>query len=247
MTVNAPRAQYRSIARTHVGHVRAQNEDRYVDRPDIGLWAIADGMGGPGGGDVAADTLEQFLTHVPRAASGKQLLIDVRTAIMGANRILIDRALKSQNGAMFGSTIVALLTHQDFYICLWAGDSRAYLLRNNILKRVTTDHSVVQEMIDSGKLSPEQARTHVRANIITRAVGVTDELDLDMEHGRLQPGDVFLLCSDGLTGMVDDQEIQTVLRASTLDVAGDWLLDTVLDRGARDNVTFVLIEVQSLK
>jgi serine/threonine protein phosphatase PrpC len=247
VTLSVPRAKYNSVARTHIGHVRALNEDRYVDRPDIGLWAIADGMGGPGGGDVAADTLAQFLTQVPRAGSGKQLLVDVRTAIMGANRTLIERALKSQNGAMFGSTIVALLTHQDFYICLWAGDSRAYLLRNNKLKRITTDHSVVQEMVDSGKLSPEQARNHVRSNIITRAVGVTDDLDLGMEHGRLQAGDIFLLCSDGLTGMVEDQEIQTLLRASTPDMAGDWLLDTVLDRGARDNVTFVLIEVVSLK
>jgi serine/threonine protein phosphatase PrpC len=238
---------YRSIARTHVGHVRAQNEDRYVDRPDIGLWAIADGMGGPGGGDIAADTLAQFLTHVPRAGSGKQLLTDVRSAILGANRTLIERALKASNGAMFGSTIVSLLTYQDFYICLWAGDSRAYLLRNNKLKRITTDHSVVQEMIDDGRLSPEQARTHARSNVITRAVGVADELDLDMEHGRLQPGDIFLLCSDGLTGMVEDREIESVLRASSPDVAGDWLLDTVLDRGARDNVTFVLVEVTSLK
>jgi serine/threonine protein phosphatase PrpC len=247
VTLSVPRTKYNSVARTHVGHVRALNEDRYVDRPDIGLWAIADGMGGPGGGDIAADTLAQFLTEVPRAGSGKQLLLDVRTAIMGANRMLIERALKSQNGAMFGSTIVALLTYQDFYICLWAGDSRAYLLRNNKLKRITTDHSVVQEMIDSGKLSPEQARNHVRSNVITRAVGVTDDLDLDMEHGRLQAGDIFLLCSDGLTGMVEDTEIQTLLRASTPDVAGDWLLDTVLDRGARDNVTFVLIDVLALK
>ncbi len=227
--------------------MRALNEDRYVDRPDIGLWAIADGMGGPGGGDIAADTLAQFLTQVPRGGSGKQMLTDVRTAIMGANRTLIARALKAHNGAMFGSTIVALLTHQDFYICMWAGDSRAYLLRNNVLKRITTDHSVVQEMIDSGKLSPEQARNHARSNVITRAVGVTDSLDLDMQHGRLQAGDIFLLCSDGLTGMVEDQEIQTVLRASTAEVAGDWLLDTVLDRGARDNVTFVLIEVLAVK
>jgi serine/threonine protein phosphatase PrpC len=240
-------AQYNSIARTHVGHVRALNEDRFVDRPDIGLWAIADGMGGPGGGDIAADTLAQFLTHVPGAGSGKQLLIDVRTAIMGANRTLIDRALKTQNGAMFGSTIVALLTYQDFYICLWAGDSRAYVLRNNKLKRITTDHSVVQEMIDSGKLSPEQARNHVRSNVITRAVGVSNDLDLAMEHGRLQAGDVFLLCSDGLTGMVRDVEIETVLRASEPQVAGDWLLDTVLDRGARDNVTFVLVDVLAVK
>jgi serine/threonine protein phosphatase PrpC len=247
MSVDVLHAQYRSFTRTHVGHVRAKNEDRFVDRPDMGLWAIADGMGGPGGGDIAAETLEQFLTHVPRAASGKQLLIDVRTAIMGANRTLIDKALKSKNGAMFGSTIVALLTHQDFYICLWAGDSRAYLLRNNKLKRITTDHSVVQEMIDSGKLSPEQARTHLRANVITRAVGVSDELDLDMQHGRLQAGDIFLLCSDGLTGMVEDEEIQTVLRASAPDVASDWLLDTVFDRGAKDNVTFILIEVQAVK
>jgi serine/threonine protein phosphatase PrpC len=247
VTAQIPRAQYRSLARTHVGHVRAHNEDRYVDRPDIGLWAIADGMGGPGGGDIAADTLAQFLTRVPRAGSGKQMLMDVRTAIHGANRTLIERALKSQNGAMFGSTIVALLTHQDFYICLWAGDSRAYVLRGGTLKRLTTDHSVVQEMIDAGTLSPEQARGHARSNVITRAVGVTDDLDLDMEHGRLQAGDIFLLCSDGLTGMVSDVEIETVLRASTPDVAGDWLLDTVLDRGARDNVTFVLVEVMGVK
>lgn len=232
---------FESAARTHVGKVRAHNEDNFVDRPVIGMWAVADGMGGHAAGDVASGLLAEALAGVDTVTSGFAFLDEVREAVMQVNRTLVARAAQLPPGSLIGSTVVILLAYGGHFACLWAGDSRAYLLRAGEFRRLSRDHSVVQELVDTGDLTPEEARSHRRSNVITRAVGVRPDLSIDMCEGVIEPEDTFLLCSDGLTAMLDDAEIAATLSPPTPDHAADSLIVQCLDRGARDNVTVVVI------
>lgn len=241
----AGRLRFRSVARTHVGAVRALNEDRVLERADARLWAVADGMGGHQAGDVASGLIVEALSAVGGRHSGYTFLNAVCDSLQTVNRDLLDRARALEAGATIGATVVVLLVHDDHYACVWAGDSRLYLARDGGLERITRDHSLVQEMIDSGDLSPEEAADHRQSHVVTRAVGAGDTLMLDVLHAVIHPGDVFLLCSDGLTGMVSDAEIARILRALPLDAAADGLLALSLDRGARDNVSLVLIAAEA--
>ncbi len=233
---------FHSLSCTHVGKVRTLNEDNYVDRPEAGLWAVADGMGGHDAGEVASGMLAHVLNNVHDRSTGYSFLDDVKSSIYEVNQKLIARADEA-DGAIIGSTVVVLLAYQGFFACLWAGDSRAYLLREFDLVRLSRDHSVVQEMIDSGQLTDEEAVNYGRSNVITRAVGVSADFELELNHGRILPGDRFLLCSDGLTGMVTDGEIRDVLLSYEPEKAAEWLLETTLERGAKDNVTFIIVTV----
>jgi serine/threonine protein phosphatase PrpC len=233
---------FTSVARTHVGCVRSLNEDNMVDRPEAGLWAVADGMGGHDAGEVASGMLANVLSHVHDRSTGYSFMDDVKSSIYDVNRQLIERAAEA-DGAIIGSTIVVLLAYQGFFACLWAGDSRIYLMRDFDFVRISRDHSVVQEMIDSGQLTADEAKDYGRSNVITRAVGVASDLELEMNHGKILPGDRFLLCSDGLTGMIEDEEIRDILMRYEPDTAADWLLETCLERGAKDNVTFIIVSV----
>lgn len=235
-----PPLRYASVAATHTG-ARALNEDRYLERPDVGLWTVADGMGGHQAGEVAAGMVVEALARVDRFGSGYHYLAAVQQQLQTVNTALIERAAATGPGALIGSTVVTLLVHEGHYACLWAGDSRAYLRRAGKLAQITQDHSLVREMVDAGALTPAQSRTHRRANVITRAVGVAPTLALDMLHAPVEAGDVFLLCSDGLTGVVEDVEIEAILRTGELEPAAEALMMLALERGARDNVTLVLI------
>lgn len=233
--------RFESAGRSDVGKVRALNEDRFVDRPQINLWAVADGMGGHQAGEVASGMLADALMTVETFDSGFAFLDNVQDAIERVNRSLVAHAAISAPGTVIGSTIVVLIAYAGHYACLWAGDSRVYLLRGGRLEQITRDHSMVQEMIDSGALARRDAKTYGRSNVITRAVGVNDRLALDLHQGPIADGDIFLLCSDGLTNMVDDYEIANILATCKLPAAADALIDTTLARGAKDNVTVVLV------
>ncbi len=240
MTV-VPRLVFESAARTHVGKVRKLNEDNFCDRLDVGLWAVADGMGGHQAGEVASGLIVDAMERVDDFSSGYAFLDDVRESIQRVNRTLIAKAAVMAPGSLIGSTAVVLLAFAGHYACLWAGDSRAYLLRDGRFEQITRDHSRMQELIDAGSLSRAEAKSYARSNVITRAVGVTDRLALDMHQGPLEGGDVFLLCSDGLTGMLDDREIAAMLSEASLDTVADALIERTLERGAKDNVTVVLV------
>lgn len=232
--------KFLSLGSTHAGRVRTLNEDAFLDRADIGLWAVADGMGGHECGEVASARVVAELGEVTAFGSAYAFRHGVCDALLRANDALQALAAERMSGAI-GATVVALLVHQGHYACVWAGDSRAYLYRGGQLRRLTRDHSVVQALVDSGHVRHDQARGHARSNVITRAVGAHRALELDSVHGGIQPGDRFLLCSDGLTAVVDDREIADLLMRPPLQGAVERLINKALARGAPDNVTALLI------
>ena len=234
--------RFRSWAATHVGTVRTRNEDAFVNRPDLGVWAVADGAGGHQAGEIAAGVVADTLGTVPGGLGAAQLLHEARTRIAHAHELLRAEAARRGADAMLATTVVVLLARDDHYACLWAGDSRAYLLRRGRLIQVTHDHSLVQELVDAGSISAEDAFRHPRANIITRAIGANgDILDLDKVSDRLQPGDRFLLCSDGLSKIVPGQQLAYLL--ATAKTPAEHLVSAALQRRADDNVTAVAIEI----
>lgn len=230
-----------SVSRTHVGLSRQLNEDRYLDRPEIGLWAVADGMGGHQAGDLASRLIVEALEDIAGSAPAYARRDAVRRRLEAVNAELIARAAAMPRGTVIGSTVAVLIAHEDHYACVWAGDSRVYLLRGGVLTRVTRDHSLVQELIDGGSLSEDEARARRISNVITRAVGAGQVLDLDETHGDIAPGDVFLICSDGLSGLVRDEELGQIAAGQDLEAAADRMLDLTLERGARDNITLTLV------
>lgn len=232
--------KYLSYGASHVGCVRTLNEDAYLDRGEVGLWAVADGMGGHDCGEVASARVVEELAEVSSFGSAYGFRHHVCTALHRANDALQAQAVQRLSGTI-GATIVALLVHGGHYACIWAGDSRAYLYRAGDLKRLTRDHSVVQAMVDAGTLGADKVRGHAQANVITRAVGAHEALELDDVHGRVQAGDRFLLCSDGLTAVVSDAEIAELMRRSPLQSAVDALIARALSRGAPDNVTALVV------
>lgn len=236
----AQAVRYSCVWRTHPGKLRPYNEDRVLVRTDQGLWAIADGMGGHQSGERAAAMLIDALGAVEHGGSGYAYLSDLVKAAEGANTALF-APIRSGSGSTCGATLVALLTHGGHLACLWAGDSRAYRLRNGGLTLLTHDHSLVQELIDGGLLAETDRRRHPNANVVTRAVGAAASLELDRHFDAVLPGDVFLLCSDGLTACVDDGEIAGVLLEAAEAEAADTLLRMALARNAPDNVSFIIV------
>lgn len=227
-------------AATHVGKVRSRNEDNFLVHPGSGIWVVADGMGGHQDGDIASKMIVEALQAVAPQSSAADLLTRCEASVLSANRrIQLHGAGGDQR--VIGSTVAILLIHQYHYACLWSGDSRIYRLRDGELVQLSRDHTQVQELIESGQLTEDEAKNWPGRNVITRAVGVKDEPELDVEDGSLIPGDVFLLCSDGLTNHVSDREILAEIRNQGSQGACDALVRTTLARGARDNVTVVVV------
>lgn len=239
-----PAIRFASHGLTHVGRVRQRNEDAFLDRPEAGLWAVADGMGGHQAGDYASGRIVTALGEIEPPDA-----LDAFADTCAARLTEVDAELRARAAALgpaatIASTVVALLADERDFACLWAGDSRIYRWRKGELRRLTTDHSRVQELLDAGLLSPEAARNHPESNIVTRAIG-GGRLDFGCLREPRQPGDRFLLCSDGLTNMVTDPEIARELNGAAVsaDVA-QRLLDLVLARGAHDNVTVVVVDAE---
>ncbi|MBX9699499.1 MAG: protein phosphatase 2C domain-containing protein [Acetobacteraceae bacterium] len=227
-----------SSVATHAGAVRSRNEDSVVHRPEIGLWAVADGAGGHGAGDVASQAVAAALGTIPTGLTAGELLAQVRLRILETHGQLQQQAQVAGGNRIIATTVVALMARHGHFACLWAGDSRAYLLRGGVLQRVTKDHSLVQEMVDQGTLTEDEAESHPQANVILRAVGASGELLLDKVSGRLAAGDRLMLCSDGLFKALPESEIAAMLGAG-IDAAA--LVEAAVARGARDNVSAVAL------
>ena len=233
---------YRSAVRTHIGTVRQRNEDAVLDRAEIGLWAVADGAGGHERGDYASACIVEALAAIDAAYSGDRLVQEVRASLSRVNNELRAKATVLGPNALICTTVVTLLIDAGQARVLWAGDSRLYLMRAGRLGQLTRDQSYVQDLVDRGEITREEAAGHPLSNIVTNLVGGSDELIFEERHERLETGDILLLCSDGLSGSVTDAEIAEVLGAYRVSKAADRLIECALAQGARDNVSVVVIE-----
>ncbi len=227
-------------AATHKGLVRSHNEDRFFVDPGIGAWAVADGVGGHEGGQFASSTVVDALKSIGTPVSAADLLARFEDRVVRANAIL-RQAGRDRGGAIVGTTIAGILICDGYFACLWSGDSRVYLVRDKVIKQISRDHSAVQEMVDRGLLTPDEARRWPGKNVITRALGIDDEPVLDLEQGALINGDIFVICSDGLTNHVEDHEIGQHAASAAAQAACDGLVALTLERGASDNVTVVVV------
>lgn len=237
---------YRSASATHIGHVRELNEDACCDNPDQGIWCVADGMGGHDAGEVASAMVADALANL-QVQDDLQCRIDrVSTALHQVNQRLTLEMTITHEDQVMGSTVVALIIHEEECACLWAGDSRLYLYRDQCLYQMSRDHSLVEELIEQGVIAPEEAAAHPQRNVITRAVGVDEELQLEQISFQLQPQDVLLLCSDGLHGELHPDAIMTILgQDMDTQVMAQELIQQTLAGAARDNVTVSVIAVQT--
>jgi len=226
-----------SAGATHVGYVRSTNQDALLDNPALGLWAIADGMGGYADGDVASRMVCEALAAVPMHGSLEDCIDAARQAMSEVNRHLHGAAIRAVNPVVSGSTVAMFLVKRTRCAMAWAGDSRVYRLRHGQLTQLTSDHTWAQEL---NLQSVDEEAQHA----ITRAVGGEDTLLLDVRRDRVHLGDRYLLCSDGLTREVSDQKIAQLLATGSVRESADVLVTATLAAGARDNVTVVVIEVQ---
>jgi len=231
--------------------VRSGNEDSFFAEADArrGVFMVADGMGGHAAGEVASEMAVQI---VARALLLLESVVQVdaaeRTAqsLRDANRAIYDRMLVENDKQGMGTTASVLVLSDDRYLIGQIGDSRIYLLRDGALTQITKDHSYVQEQVDAGLLTSEQARYHPYSNVITRCVGATETVEPDLYAGEARAGDVFLVASDGLTGMVDDRRLQQILLArSGPGRIVDALIAEANGRGGLDNITAIVVQVIS--
>jgi len=229
--------------------IRSGNEDNFFAEADErrGVFVVADGMGGHAAGEVASEMAVQIisrnllaLTSVLDAAAHERL----SQAMRDANRAIYDRMLAEVDKQGMGTTASVLVLSDNQFLIGQIGDSRIYLLRDGALTQLTKDHSYVQEQVDAGLLTPEQARYHPYSNVITRCVGASESVEADLYTGEMKPGDVFLLASDGLTGMVDDRRLQQMLLArSGPGRIVDALIAEANGRGGLDNITAIVIQI----
>ncbi len=231
-----------SSACTDVGAVRELNEDAYLERPDLGLWLVADGMGGHFAGDVASQMLVSAMDALEPPRSLSKFVEVVEQRLVATNTRLREYAEREETHTI-GSTVVALLIRGEHAVCLWAGDSRMYRYRDGGLEQISQDHALVEELVARGVLTPEQAVDHPYANLVTRAVGAADRLFLDVEIIPIQAGDLFILCSDGLENEVAEEEMSVIGEESDTSQLSDALLERALAYGAHDNVTVITVAI----
>lgn len=231
-----------SAAATDVGSKRKINEDALLARPEAGLWVVADGMGGHSAGDVASHAVVHPLGQIARGESMPEFVEAVEDSLMQVNQQLRDYARDELGGRTVGSTVVSLILSQRTGVCLWAGDSRLYRLRQGQLTRLSRDHSAVQEMVEAGAITQAEADSHPKSNVITRAVGGGEYLFVDSAVFAPEAGDTYLLCSDGLYNEVAEDSIRRKL-ALDEEEAARRLIDEALHNGGRDNISVVIVKI----
>lgn len=233
---------WKSCARTDVGIVREVNEDAIFDKPEIGLWAVADGMGGHQVGDIASSKIVTALNTVVPRENLSDYVDAVEDCLIDVNQDMLEYAqIMFEEGTM-GSTLVALIIKGRIGVCLWVGDSRLYRFRNQQLVQLSRDHSQLEEMIELGLIAREDTANHPQRNVITRAVGVEEPLYVDINVFTTQVGDTFLLCSDGLYTAVSDEDINQAMLLRDVTQSVDLLVNQAIANGAPDNVSVIVVQ-----
>jgi len=242
--------RFSCAARTDVGVVRSGNEDTYLMVSERGLFVVADGMGGHAAGEVASDMAARIVAEEYRPVRGMsddELMAQMVGAIRSANGAIFKRTIQEQDKRGMGTTATVLALLPRRYLIGQVGDSRAYILRGGVLTQLTKDHSYVQEQVDAGRLSPEEARVHPYANVITRCVGSNGDVVPDLFLGTLEAGDLLLLASDGLTGMLEDEDLRVIMASGdSLETMVDRLIADANRRGGLDNITVVLVQIEEV-
>lgn len=246
ITIRRP-IRWTSAQASDVGTVREVNEDSILSIPNQHLWAVADGMGGYEAGNVASKMVVDALKGVTGDLSLNEMVDAVEDALIDVNHRILEYSEIMLEGRTLGSTVVSLLIKGRVGICLWAGDSRLYRFRSKHLIQLSMDHSEVAEQVQQGYLTPEEAENHPDSNVITRAIGASEEIYIDINAFSTQIGDIFLLCSDGLYNVVSDEEITAVLLQLPIEQAVTDLIQLALRKGADDNVSIILIKGEQSK
>jgi serine/threonine protein phosphatase PrpC len=236
--------------RSDVGIIRSGNEDSYLMVPERGIFVVADGMGGHAAGEVASEMAVRFVARELGSLKGlsdEQVADRMRTAIRAANGAIFQRTLAEHDKRGMGTTVTALGLYAARFLIGQVGDSRAYLYRGGKLMQLTKDHSYVQEQVDAGYLTPEQARSHPYSNVITRCVGANSDVMPDVYVGTVQPRDRFLLASDGLTGMLEDQQLAELFARDALPQEQvDELIVEANRHGGLDNITAIIVRIDAV-
>ncbi len=231
----------RYSAASHVGLRRKINEDSILSLPGHRIWIVSDGMGGHEAGDFASQTVTETIAALPPDLSPVDAMQALRCAILQSHDLIRAEALRRGN-AVIGATVVALLMANSHFVAFWAGDSRLYRLRDGEIELLTADHSLAGELVAAGALSWDEAESHPQANMITRAVGVGDELELDKLRGDVRRGDRFLLCSDGLPKYAGFETLRRAVTGKPLETVCDGLIQIALAGGGADNISVIVID-----
>jgi protein phosphatase len=253
------KGKFAHVALTDVGKVREHNEDSIGSQPDIGLWVLADGMGGYNAGEVASGIAVKTIIDLvieackrekrneiePNTRFMRQSIV-LRDAVARANKIIHQTAQSQPQCEGMGTTLVACLFYDDKVSVAHVGDSRLYRMRENRFEQITMDHSLLQELVDRGFYSQEEAQRSTNRNYVTRALGVDLNVEVEVQEVEARKGDYFLMCSDGLPDMVEDEDIHLTINTFDTDVKtiGEQLIKLTNDNGGRDNVSVVLVRVQ---
>lgn len=235
---------WHSSAATHCGAVRNMNEDAFLCRNDDGLWVVADGMGGHDAGEVASAMITASVARLGVEQPLPDVVDTLEDILLEVHQKIRAYSRANLQGRTMGSTVVSLLLRDNVGVCLWAGDSRLYRYRDHRLQKISDDHSQVNEMLARGMITSEEARNHPASNVITRAVGASETLYVDVTLVELRKGDVYLLCSDGLYGAVPESSMVRHLRLRDAEACTQALLEDALQAGARDNVTAITVFIQ---
>ena len=233
---------YRYNAKTHVGRKRKINEDAVLAMPDRAIWTVSDGMGGHDAGDYASRLIADAIATIPYGLDAAERMHALRRAIQDAHRLITAEA-EARGRGVIGATVASLMLASGHFVGIWAGDSRIYLLRDGEIDMLTTDHSAVAELVLAGQMTWDEAELHPNSNAITRAVGVGDVLELDKVRGETQPGDRFLICSDGLTKYATFAVLRDMLTRYPIETVSDELIQLALDGGGADNITVIVVDV----
>ena len=240
--LNTEGYHWTSYARTNVGKVRKINEDSVLDLGKEGVWVVADGMGGHAAGDVASSSIVEKLSHIKATSDANELISAVENGLLDVNEGLLQQAAERSDRQTMGSTVSVMVAFHKQCFSLWAGDSRTYRVRAGQLQRITSDHSKVQDLVDEGLINEEEAERHPEANIITRAVGASQNLYIDLDIHDVNAGDRYMICSDGLYKEVMDDEMADLISKGSPEDACNALVDLTLERGSRDNVTVIVVQ-----